>query len=412
MGAPSTLQIYGRTDFRQAYGFDCKMPIDLDLPSKVLKVYRACIDSKEVLYYPSEVTKERNELKTEIRLCESLSKKPGPSAAQFSNGDDRDKEKAKKEDSKKEKKDVFDPANWDSLLVDSFDGEFGEEYGILLNKYAVVPLHFVLVTKHFEEQTKPLTPPQLLASYEVLQSFYDANKSADSPAGEILCFYNCGEMSGASQPHKHVQFAPMEGEGSLGNFPTEAAASAYRLEPHEEDKPFSLQALPYAHHIRRLHPAAMASRIPLVELMQHLQEVYLSLLDAMIDNLRSLSVSGGTAEDGEPIVDPSRIKLGQGLSYNLLMTRKHMHIIPRRLAAFKLPDLPQAEAQNGDDAVEGKAVTEPAIIGCNALAYTGTVLVKSTTDAERLVEVGGVLKALEACGYPKADSATADVHGD
>jgi hypothetical protein len=32
----------------------------------------------------------------------------------------------------------------------------------------------------------------------------------------------------------------------------------------------------------------------------------------------------------------------------------------------------------------------------------GTVLVKSSADAKRLVEVGGVLKALEACGYPKA----------
>jgi len=73
------------------------------------------------------------------------------------------------------------------------------------NKFAVVPLHFLLVTKHFESQTFPLTPPQLIAAYQVLLSFYDAKRSADSPAGELLCFYNCGEMSGASQPHKHVQ---------------------------------------------------------------------------------------------------------------------------------------------------------------------------------------------------------------
>lgn len=39
------------------------MPLDLDLPSKVLRTYRACIEAKEVLYYPSEVTKEDNELR-------------------------------------------------------------------------------------------------------------------------------------------------------------------------------------------------------------------------------------------------------------------------------------------------------------------------------------------------------------
>lgn len=69
----------------------------------------------------------------------------------------------------------------------------------------MVPLHHLLVTKHYEEQTKPLSPPQLLASYQILQSFYEAKKSPDSPAGEMLCFYNCGDMSGASQHHKHVQ---------------------------------------------------------------------------------------------------------------------------------------------------------------------------------------------------------------
>lgn len=30
------------------------------------------------------------------------------------------------------KKDVFAPENWDSLLVDQFDGGLGESFGILL----------------------------------------------------------------------------------------------------------------------------------------------------------------------------------------------------------------------------------------------------------------------------------------
>jgi len=68
---------------------------------------------------------------TEIRLCESLAKKPGPSPSQMSNGNGNHEAEKQKEEPKN-KKDVFDPANWDSLLIDQFDGQFGEEYGLLL----------------------------------------------------------------------------------------------------------------------------------------------------------------------------------------------------------------------------------------------------------------------------------------
>lgn len=40
----------------------------------------------------------------------------------------------------------------------------------------------------------------------------------------------------------------------------------------------------------------------------------------------------------------------------------------------------------------------------------GTVLVKSAQDARKLTEVGGVLKALEYCGFPKAERPATDVN--
>lgn len=159
----------------------------------------------------------------------------------------------------------------------------------------------------------------------------------------------------------------MDGEGSLGNFPTEAAASEQRLDVYEQEKPFSIPSLPYAHYIRRFDSSATSTRTQPMELMQHLQEVYLSLLDAMIDNLRALAASEAKDEEGQLIVDPSNLRLGQGLSYNLLMTRRHMHIIPRRLATYRLPDAPSKEKVDG---TADSASAEPTIIGCNALAYT------------------------------------------
>lgn len=290
----------------------------------------------------------------------------------------------------------------------------------------MVPLHFLIVTRHWEHQTAPLTPPQLTAAYQLLTLFantlpHATAKSATLPpavgtaanpvvGGELLCFFNCGDASGASQEHKHLQFAPMTGEGSIGFFPTERAAQAVHFE-HASDaqKPFSIESLPYAHHIRKLDPPPCpaperASPEQLIPLMRYLQEAYLSLLDAMMDDLRLL-------HDSDPAAVPAeKMRLGRGLSYNLLMTRKHMQIIPRREAIFRIeehghqsqPNTLSDPELNGPSSASGKAITEPALIGCNSLAYTGTVLVKSSDDARRLVKQGGVLEALKHCGYAKS----------
>jgi ATP adenylyltransferase len=382
-------------------------------------------------------------------------------------------EEEEKRREQKKKQDVFAPENWDSLLADEFDGGLGESYGVLLvskataysttgtnnmradepyhfvttplqNKYAVVPLHFLLVTRHWEHQTAPLTPPQLTAAYQLLSLFASTMPhptplscsraatqtlgSATNPlvGGELLCFFNCGEASGASQEHKHLQFAPMTGEGSIGFFPVERAAQAASASNSSQpDKPFSLDALPYAHHIRRLDPppcpsADAATPDQLLPLMSYLQEAYLSLLDAMVDNLRLL-------HDSDPETVPAdQLKLGRGLSYNLLMTRKHMHMIPRRAATFVITTTePKHATQEGassneaDGISEGllspasaKATKEPVLIGCNSLAYTGTVLVKSADDGKQLEKRGGVLEALKHCGYPKSTRTMPNINHD
>ena len=78
----------------------------------------------------------------------------------------------------------------------------------------------------FKSQTSPLDPSDLVQAYLLLRAAHKAGK-------HIFAFYNCtytvfshlylesslkllaregGDQSGASQPHKHMQFLPTEGE--------------------------------------------------------------------------------------------------------------------------------------------------------------------------------------------------------
>lgn len=148
----------------------------------------------------------------------------------------------------------------------------------------------------------------------------------------------------------------MQGEGSLGHFATERAAEQCNLQPHELGQAFTIEDLPYAHHIRRLDQSLLSglalSNQP-EKAMRHLQHAYMSLLDSMIDNLRAMPGLGN-------------MRLGKDLSYNLLLTRNHMHLIPRRYGGYYLP------TQTENASVEGKQAEddEANFIGCNSLAFT------------------------------------------
>ena len=75
---------------------------------------------------------------------------------------------------------------------------------------AVVPMHSIIVTKHFEHQYKSASAAQLLAAYTVLASLrsvpvYEEDGKSRTGGGKFVAFFNCNKLSGASQPHKHLQ---------------------------------------------------------------------------------------------------------------------------------------------------------------------------------------------------------------
>lgn len=58
----------------------------------------------------------------------------------------------------------------------------------------------------FQSQNTPPTPPDLIAAYSLLQAARKTNQN-------FFAFFNCGDRSGASQRHKHLQLIPTKADG-------------------------------------------------------------------------------------------------------------------------------------------------------------------------------------------------------
>lgn len=127
-----------------------------------------------------------------------------------------------------------------------------------------------------------------------------------------------------------------------------------------QDAPFQLP-LPYANFTTLLSS-------PPTDLASYLANVFLTLLDIMIDHLRRLSLSSS---------DGVQLRLSQ-LSYNVILTDAYIHLVPRMKESYTLP--------NGEE------------VSINSLGFAGMVLTKTESALEGIKEVG-VLKVLAEVGY-------------
>lgn len=73
----------------------------------------------------------------------------------------------------------------------------------MLNKFPIIRNHFILATIANEPQHESLEPDDLALTYACLRAW-------ESSGGKLFAFFNCGEQSGASQAHRHIQFLPVE----------------------------------------------------------------------------------------------------------------------------------------------------------------------------------------------------------
>ncbi|KAL1941971.1 hypothetical protein VTO73DRAFT_6501 [Trametes versicolor] len=295
--------------------------------AKLPEAFEKAQASGDLLFFPSTVHKHtENGVEFEIRLCPALQNKPRLPTPDFSADAPAVEEKEKK------KPDPFAPPYVPNLYLGEVrDAEEGDEYVILFNKYSVQPHHILMVTKEFQSQTSPLMPPDLVQAYLFLVAARKAGR-------KFFAFYNCGDLSGASQPHKHLQLIPVEDDGP----PIEHLARGVKLE--QEDRPFALSSVPYANHVRRL-PSSLPTTRP-AALEPILTDAFLSLLDLAISTVRR----DGTYPPGPP-------------SYNVVLTLEHMHVVPRRRETHVL-------AGTGEE------------LSVNALGFAGMLLVKSEREME------------------------------
>lgn len=95
---------------------------------------------------------------------------------------------------------------------------------LILNKFNVLPIHALLITEQFVEQSDQL----MLTDFQAVSSLLAATDG--------LIFYNGGKAAGASQPHRHFQLVPQDfGNGSL---PIQAAIDNCRHHERAQIFPF------------------------------------------------------------------------------------------------------------------------------------------------------------------------------
>ena len=241
----------------------------------------------------------------QLRYCPALAKKPTPK---------HDPPSAQP----KKKFDPFDNPSKDLLIAEVPGND--PSHILVLNKYPIIPNHFILATKSNKQQTHKLEEDDIRLTYECLKA-WDTEQEGDEKPGRLFAFFNSGEHSGASQPHRHVQFLP---EDDMKGGRAGAGWSLLADQLISEDvrdlelsraSPTQLK-LPFVTFATKLNPKS-ATASPLHETYTRLYE---AALDAVKDYVASgtLSAQLHSTETGDlPI------------SYNLAMTTSAMVICPR-----------------------------------------------------------------------------------
>ncbi|KTW28904.1 hypothetical protein T552_01532 [Pneumocystis carinii B80] len=224
--------------------------------------------------------------------------------------------------------DPFDPPE-PSLYIQNV----GDEYFIVLNKFPIIPRHFLLVTKEFKKQTEGLLINDITVIWECLNSMKDRH----------LAFYNCGPQSGASQPHKHIQFISLKDNAVSTLYPDEIINIKNSVK-----NPWSHPKIPFIHYI-----SPIVSSSP-----KDLSDMFSKLL------LFTTKAS-------------QTFKMDE-ISYNFAMTKQWMFMVPRVM-----------ESWNN--------------ISVNTTGMVGMLLVKSEEELN-LVKNTGVLEILRQLGIDKNKS--------
>ncbi|KAF1814992.1 Ap4A phosphorylase-like protein II [Eremomyces bilateralis CBS 781.70] len=163
---------------------------DVPLHDLVSRKYEAGIAAQKLSFSPTElaIIHTASSLPFQLRYCPSLNKKPV-------------QKRAASNEPVEKKVDPFADPDPD-LLIDKIPRGAPSHF-LVLNKYPIIKNHFILATVIDKPQTYLLELDDLLQTYKLLRSW-------SSEGRRLYAFFNSGPFSGASQPHRHLQFLPVE----------------------------------------------------------------------------------------------------------------------------------------------------------------------------------------------------------
>lgn len=213
---------------------------------------------------------------------------------------------------------------------DLFVAELSATHVVLLNKFPVLDRHLLLVTRAYRDQEAPLTESDCEALLRGLAEI------------DGLAFYNSGRIAGASQPHKHLQLAPLPPADAGPPLPFADALARARF-----DGEFGrVAAWPFPHAVTRLEPAWLKDPAGGAGALADRYRRLLAALDLNVDS-------------------PA--------PYNLLATRDRLWLVPR-------------------------SKERAAGISVNALGFAGALLAPDLEARDALLRKGPMRVLVEVVG--------------
>ncbi|KAJ5593192.1 ATP adenylyltransferase C-terminal [Penicillium hordei] len=340
------------------------------LPTLVARRFTAAKDTGHLVFSSTHLSIiNAAGISYQLRYCPALAKKP--SNLKPDNGP------------KTPKPDPFEHPSPD-LLIAQFPPE-NPTYNLILNKFPVIPNHFLLVTKDWQAQTDILDKPDLEATYECLKAWNtddDGSRSTNgSSSKSLFAFFNSGDDSGASQPHRHLQFLPVDSMRQPG------LESWHPLIDLLTSQPTSPSPTPKFQHLPGLPLAHFALPIPPNPSAETLHAIYITLYKAAAAATRGRTPSQDT--ESLPTQGPASI------SYNLAMTRSTMMICPRKQETALVPV----------NSATTRDIVDPGVLSLNGTILAATLMVKAEGEWDALRENPEYLtQVLATIGYPRTDS--------
>lgn len=331
-----------------------------DLYSKIVQTFDDAVKSGDLIYTPSSNEQDAiDQINYSYSFVPSLGEKP---SGDFDKNKEEDQDEEKSSDNQKPF-DPFDPPSPPLTVVPTY----AENYAVVLNKFSVVPHHFLLVTKKPYSQSAPLTPPDLAASYHLLRA---VNKQVTPSGSRYVGFFNCGEASGASVDHRHIQFIKLP--ENFVPWPDHLAAK-HRSSYKDRDAPLALDKAPFfTHFLVPLESSKAVESESEEELEEHLSFRYSTLLARVLTSIRNTDADPADPETLNKYTSAqsqNASKKPSKPSYNLVFTEDWMLAVPRTA-----PDYIDSE--------------EDVTLSVNAIGVIGLLLAKSQKELDYIKKKG------------------------